>query len=362
MKILTVANMYPSAKDPTYGTFVKNFVDRLNKLNTGGSNKVVTICGRRNGKFSKLLTYIGYYFRLTYALISGSYDLIYVHTITFPTPALRIASLFKSLPLVFNVHGDDVLPDNNFKKRLKRLSRKLLPKALMIVSPSEYFKGIILSEFSELDPQKIFISPSGGIDRKFFIDKSNHISSGSPIEIGFVSRIDEKKGWDTFLQALSELRTKAIPFHATIAGRGAQSSLMLAMIEQLHLSDCVDYIGPVAHEKLPEVYASFDLFIFPSTRPNESLGLVGLEAMAAGTPVIASNMAGPAGYVTDTQNGFLFNPGDANDLCNKIAAFIALPEARKAEMGRLAKTTAAAYESTAVANALFKKLKTLKNE
>ena len=56
---------------------------------------------------------------------------------------------------------------------------------------------------------------------------------------------------------------------------------MLKMITDYQLNDAVDYIGAVAHDELPTVYASFDLFIFPSTRENESLGLVGLEAMTA---------------------------------------------------------------------------------
>lgn len=356
LKILTVANMYPSAADPTYGTFVKNFVDRLNSLNEGGSNRVVTIYGRRKGVVAKLKAYAGYYLRLTKALLTDSYDLVYIHTITFPTPALRVASLFRRLPMVFNVHGDDVLPSNRFKKMLKAMSRPLLRKSLMIVSPSDYFKGVVLKEFPDLDANKIVVSASGGIDRKFFVTRPERPTSGRPIEIGFVSRIDQGKGWDIFLNSLAMLRAEKVPFHATIAGRGAQSDAMLKMIADYQLNDAVDYIGAVAHDELPTVYASFDLFIFPSTRENESLGLVGLEAMAAGTPVIASNMAGPAGYVSPGIDGYLFPPADAAALAGEINRFISLSDDEKSSMRMKSIEKAATYESVSVASALFNRL------
>lgn len=367
LKMLTVANMYPSATDPTYGTFIKNFVTRINELNVGGSNRVVTIYGRRQGKLSKLLAYLSYYCRLTGALLARRYDLIYVHTITFPTPALRIASLFRRLPIVFNVHGDDVLPSNGFKRMLKRMSRPLLPKAKTIVSPSAYFKEVLLQEFPELNPDRIFVSPSGGIDSKFFVPHARQTASTlpgelpleRPVEIGFVSRIDTGKGWDTLLRAISALKAQGLKVHATFAGRGSQSSMLENMINELGLTREVNYVGPVAHDKLPALYASFDLFVFPTTRLNESLGLVGLEAMAAGTPVIASNMAGPAGYVTHGVNGYLFTPGSVEALTQALTTFIALPLATRHAFSVAAVQAARAYEADSVARTLYNHLLTL---
>lgn len=102
--------MYPSATDPVYGTFVKNFMDELRKRNHDGINDIVTIYGKRKWIISKLITYTGFYTRLILRLLFIQYDLVYVHTITFPSPGLRIASIFKHhIPLIFNVHGNDVL-------------------------------------------------------------------------------------------------------------------------------------------------------------------------------------------------------------------------------------------------------------
>ena len=65
------------------------------------------------------------------------------------------------------------------------------------------------------------------------------------------------------------------------------------------------------------MYLLMDCFIFPSTL-KESLGLVGLEAMACGIPVIASDSHGPTDYIEDRKNGFLFSTGDICSLIDKV--------------------------------------------
>lgn len=359
IRLLTVANMYPSDKDPVYGTFVRNFVDETKRLNPSGKNDIVVIKGRRCNAIAKLAAYISFYTRLTARLLFGKYDLIYIHTITFPIPPVRLIGLLKQLPIVFNVHGDDVLPSGKLKKVLKKIAIPEVRKAKMVVSPSEYFKNVLLEEIPGLEAEKIFVSPSGGIDAKFFTNKPAEASGDNIPCIGYVSRIDIGKGWDTFLHALSILQSRGIRFKAVIAGRGAQTPMMLKMVSDLKLNDCVEYIGPVSQNDLPKLYASFEIFAFPSTRRNESLGLVGIEAMAAGVPVIASNMAGPAGYVSHGSNGYLFSPGDHTELASQIENYLMLPLPEKAAMKKNAIATACSFESSKVSNALFNKLKTL---
>lgn len=356
MKILVVANMYPSAKDPVYGTFVKNFFEQVDKRNIGGSTTLCTIRGRRMGKFAKLSAYISYYLRLTGRLIFGKYDLVYVHTVAFPTPALRFASLFRKLPLVFNAHGGDVLTSNRFKRFLRDMSRPLLKKALLIVVPSDYFRQVFISVFPEVDRHRIVESPSGGLNRSFFRRKKSFPATGEPLRLGFVSRIDRGKGWNLFIDLVIRLNRSGIVCKGTIAGRGAQTESMLKYIETCDASGMVDYIGPQSHDKLPDLYSSFDLFIFP-TMASESLGLVGLEAMAAGTPVTASDMAGPKGYVVDGVNGYLFEPGNIDRLTDSVRKYAALSADEKLRMSDNAYRTATGYESEKVADELFERIK-----
>lgn len=358
MNILVISNMYPSVADPVYGTFVKNFVEDIRRRNEGGGVDVCTIYGRRKGKLAKAAAYASYYFRLTMALASSRHDLIYVHTITFPILPIRLVSLFRRLPLVFNVHGDDVLPSNRLKKMLKRIAAPVLPKARMVVCPSEYFRGVLKAEFPALDQSKVFVSPSGGLKPQFYRPKDRISGPDEPLVLGFVSRIDRGKGWNLFVDAVAELNARGIACRGVMAGRGVQTPQLERMIADKGMSGIIDYIGPQRPEDLPELYSSFDLFVFP-TCLSESLGLVGVEAMAAGTPVVASRLAGPTGYVIDGTNGFLFEPGNVDALVEAITGYARLDENGRRKMSEAARRKSLEYEAEKVGAELFEKIRSL---
>lgn len=358
MKILVVSNMFPSETDPSYGTFVKNFHDDILSRNGAGDTYLSTIRGRRYSKAAKLLAYTSFYSGLLWKLLARRYDLIYVHTVTFPTPALLVASVFRKLPLVLNVHGGDVLPSNSLKRKLRDLSAPLVRKALMIVTPSEYFKGVTLDVFKGLDKDRIFISPSGGVARKFFHKKTEINPGDRPLTLGFVSRIDRGKGWEIYLRAVKTLLDNGIACRGIIAGGGRQETMLHDEICRLGLDTNVKFIGRKSPDELSELYRTFDLFIFP-TCLSESLGLVGIEAMAAGVPVIASDIAGPAGYVRPGENGYLFTPGSSDDLATKITEYLQLDATQKQQMSETAYRAALPFESTHVASLLYAKLQRL---
>ena len=74
----------------------------------------------------------------------------------------------------------------------------------------------------------------------------------------------------------------------------------------------------VSQDELLDIYNSLEVFIFPTYRKSESLGLVGLEAMACERFLIASKNYGPTDYIIDNKNGFMFKPKNEIDLKNKI--------------------------------------------
>lgn len=363
MDILTVANMYPSAADPVYGTFVRNFVEQLETRNPCGHTDRVVIAGRRRGKWAKLRAYASFYPRAFMRMLFGRYDLIYVHTVTFPMIAVRAALLLRPrLPLVFNVHGDDVLPGSRFKRRLRSLAPPALRRALMVVSPSEYFRKVLLREFPDLSPDKIFVSPSGGIDAKFYCTGARRPAlDGRPLILGYVSRIDSGKGWDVYVEAVYLLRRSGLDVRGIMAGGGPQSKDLTALIAARGMSDHISVLGPQSHDSLPQVYSGMDLFIFPTERSAESLGLVGIEAMAAGVPVAASAIGGPTGYVRDGVNGYLFPPGDAVALAACVDRFVRLHETDRRQMARAALETARPFEATRVADDMYARLCALVN-
>ena len=78
----------------------------------------------------------------------------------------------------------------------------------------------------------------------------------------------------------------------------------------------------VSQEELVNIYNSLDLFVFPTYRKSESLGLVGLEAMSCKIPVLAAENYGPTDYIVNNKNGFFFKPQDSKILSKKIINII----------------------------------------
>ena len=349
MKVLIISNMYPSNGDPVYGTFVKVFTESVEKLNSGGTTKLIAIKGRSKMP-AKLWKYLSFYLREFAALTFRQYDIVYVHTITFPILPIILVSLFRRLPLIFNTHGTDLLGTARSTRLLRRLARSTVRKALAIVSPSEYFKERIKEYLPDYPDNRIFVSPSGGVDTSLFCP-AKKTSSGIPV-IGYVSRIDRGKGWDLFVKAIANLIKEGYKIKAIMAGRGSEEPLLKDAIKRYGLENTVSYIGPVAHDRLPEVYNSFDVFAFTTTT-TESLGLVGIEAMACGVPVIGSDFAGPKCYIADGVNGYLFRKGDATDLTLKLKKYLDSTPYEKESLSKGARCTAKNYDTHTVMSSLF---------
>lgn len=165
MKILVISNMYPSTKDPVYGTFVKEFMDSIVMKNRSGETELIAI--EDGGKYiiDKLYEYFTFYFKNLFELLFFRYDLTYVHTIYIIIP-IKIASIFKKLPLVFNTHGADLL-GGGMASCLRKLSKPILNRAISVVSPSNYFKKEIIKFLLDYPAEKIFVSPFGGVNLSF---------------------------------------------------------------------------------------------------------------------------------------------------------------------------------------------------
>ena len=206
-------------------------------------------------------------------------------------------------------------------RRLLNFSVPILRDSLAIVVPSDYFKEVLLKEMPFLKNKKVIISPSGGVEGSFF---SNNYSENKIPVIGYVSRIDEGKGWDVLVESLSILRKMGLEFKAFFYGRGKQEEQLRSQISQLGLVDTTFLEGAKSHEELVAIYKTFDVFVFPTVRRAESLGLVGLEAMASSVPVIGSRIGGLNTYINDNINGFLFSAGDSKALAEKIKHYFCL--------------------------------------
>jgi len=353
--ILLISNMYPSKEDYTYGIFVKNFEEQIIKNEFTIAHKCV-ISGRGKNTYEKIQKYINFFKQTIYSTLSTKYDLIYVHYIGHSLlPLLFIKNKIKK-PLILNAHGSDVLPNTQTGKFIQKLVTPVIKKATMIVVPSNYFKDIVHNKFN-IDKSKIFISPSGGIDTNLF-RPFNKYKENNELIIGYVSRIDQGKGWDILLQAIKLLIDEGHKtFKVLLIGGGSQEKQLLKMIKVLKLENNTTFIGKVSHQDLVHYYNNMNIFVFPTIRSAESLGLVGLEAMACGIPVIGSNIGGLKGYIKNGYNGELFEAGNINQLSKIIKKFILMNKQDLQNYSKHSVATAAQYDSNVISKHLSNKLK-----
>lgn len=348
--ILVISNMYPSKKYPNYGVFVRNFVDQLSK---DEQVKVVSMT-KKSSKWAKLIGYLMFYCKVFFQYVFGNYKLVYVHYAGYNSPPIILGRIFnRKSKLIVNVHGSDVTPEKPLEEKTNFMTKILVRKADLTVVPSTYFKSVVQHKYGRIP---IYVSPSAGVNLQLF-SKNDIPKENNEYTIGYVSRIDEEKGWDTLLKAFKNVKQVIPHIHLIMVGGGAQEASAIEMIKDLDLEDSVTKIRMLSQKELVNIYNSLDAFIFPSTRAGESLGLVGLESMACGTPVIGSNFGGIKTYVKDGYNGYLFKPGNQEELEKTILKFHELSIDEKERMSNNSLETAKSYDSKLVNAKLISKVK-----
>lgn len=348
-KIFLVSNMFPSSKYPSYGIFVQNFVDQIKKSDLFCISQTVTL-HKTQMKIWKMIKYLKFYIYIIFKGITCKYDILYVHFISHSAiPIYVLSSVKPRIKLILNAHGSDIINNGNFLHRINDLFlSKLYDKADLIVVPSNSFKIEIQKRTLKKNHKKIIHSYSSGIDRQLFKPSNDFHHSNNRLNIGFVSRIVEEKGWRVFFDSLKLLyvKNKYISFQAHIVGDGIDFSLAKKIIADGDLNNKVIFYGELQQSKLPDFLNRMDLFVFPSYR--ESLGLVGLEAMACGVPVIGSDIDGIKEYLKHKENGFLFEKGNPESLVEQILNFVWLNEDDKKKMSREASNTVIKFDSRTV--------------
>ena len=138
---------------------------------------------------------------------------------------------------------------------------------------------------------------------------------------GFVGRISQEKGLHVLIQAFQNCAGEED--RLLIAGKGevGLGESVIDSIRQMASSDSrIKLLGFVEEEKMDDFFASIDVLVFPSINRLEAFGIVQMEAMSAGIPVIASNLPGVRTLIRKSGYGLLSEPGDANDLTRAMVA------------------------------------------
>lgn len=315
-RILIVSNMYPSEKYPHYGVFVQNTAE---VLRSKGFAVDVVAKTKQTGRFDKILGYIHFYTRIILKGLCKHYDVVYGHYASHTALPLLLLNKIRKRKLIINVHGNDLVPETENDEKYMPLVRNLLIKADAVICPSEYFRGIVVDQF-HVSEEKTLVYPSGGVDINIFrkIPKEQ-AAQELRLEtdcryIGYISRLEEKKGWDLFLEAAAMLKKKDPSSKFIVVGDGDQAESFIRKVAALGLEQDIEKFPLLSQKKIAAVFNMLDVFVFPTYRKSESLGLVGLEAMACRIPVVLPDQYGPSSYGVDGENAFMFRSGDAQSL------------------------------------------------
>lgn len=318
MKILIVSNMYPDKKNPSTGTFVKNFCEQLELL---GIKYGKSFLKKKDTKILKVVAYCSFYLKSFYKCVFQKYSLVYIHYPSFSSVPVLLARKIRKFEIYVNVHGSDVIPQKYFQKKMHRFTVAAINSSSKVIVPSQYFKSIIINKYG-VRKEKVFVYPSGGVDlekfkmydqRKVMNLKEQYNISLDMNVIGFVSRMTISKGWRIYLEAIKKIIDDGYSCVFFMIGSGDDDDKVIKEIERLRLKEYIIRLPQQSQEKLVNFYNLFDIFVFP-TMATESLGLVAIEAMACGCIVVGSDYAAPGDFIKNGYNGKTFIKGNSNAL------------------------------------------------
>jgi D-inositol-3-phosphate glycosyltransferase len=221
----------------------------------------------------------------------------------------------------------------------------------------------------QADTRKVVIIPPG-VDLSHFypipVDEAKDFV-GIPHDMGlllYVGRIEPLKGIDTLLQAVVRMRKEGVFSErdlclAVIGGEpelsqealSAEMARLQAMRQQFGLDGLVTFLGRRSQDSLPYYYSAAEAVVVPSFY--ESFGMVALEAMACGTPVVASEVGGLAFLVQDGKTGFTVPVDEPDALSERLTELIRQPDLRH-KMGSQAAVFAKKYAWEKIAERILK--------
>lgn len=202
--------------------------------------------------------------------------------------------------------------------------KKALHHADRILAVSHYTRDRLLQE-QNLDPAKISLLPNTFDSSRFTISpkpqkllRRYQLSADLPI-ILTVARLDKKeqyKGYDRIIKSLPKIRARLPDIRYILVGQGNDRPRIEKLIEQLNLQDCVTLAGFISDDELVDHYNLCDVFAMPSQ--GEGFGIVYLEALACGKPVLGGNQDGAIDALCNGELGALVDPNDVESIATTL--------------------------------------------
>jgi D-inositol-3-phosphate glycosyltransferase len=267
------------------------------------------------------------------------YDIIHSHYWMSGIAAGSLSDLWSGTPIVHMFHTLGEMKNRIARSEAEREGEYRLNGERQVLGRVDRITVATLAELTQLrflykaDPNKMVVIPPG-VDVSHFYpipaDEAKSFVGLKPEErmILFVGRIEPLKGVDTLIEAMACLQLKEShrPVHLAIIGGDPTASpeqmtvemaRLQKLCEVLGLDQSVVFLGKRDQDKLPYYYSAAEVLVMPSHY--ESFGMVALEAMACGTPVIASEVGGLAYLVRDGETGFTIPAEEPDMLCEKLS-------------------------------------------
>lgn len=268
-----------------------------------------------------------------------TYDIIHSHYWMSGVAAESLSDFWSGTPIVHMFHTLGEMKNRIAQSEAEREGGYRIDGENQVLRRANRIVVATLAELTQLrflykgDPSKMIVIPPG-VDVGHFYpipsDEAKLYIGLKPDDrmVLFVGRIERLKGVDTLIEAMSCLKIKGdlYPVHLAIIGgdpsasredMSAEMARLQAMCDDLAMGQTVVFLGKRNQDKLPYYYSAAEVLVMPSHY--ESFGMVALEAMACGTPVIASEVGGLAYLVRDGETGFTIPDQEPETLCDKIS-------------------------------------------
>jgi glycosyltransferase involved in cell wall biosynthesis len=293
--------------------------DRWERLAYSGTMHEAVASGCANKLLFVLFSLAMFWSGLSVALRTRA-DLIHAH---WWAPGGLVGALISSLtgrPLVLTTHGTDVeiLSHANW---IVLLARRVFGRAQVATCGSGYLRaqlialgvGSVRVRVIPMPVSRLFEACAEGFTSS---DHRREEKARESCTVLTVARLTAQKDIATLLEALSLLRERGRAIRLIVVGDGPQRGSLESRAASLGLANDVEFRGTVAPQYLPAIYRSCDVFVLPSV--GEGLGLVLVEALLCGKPVVATSGGGATDVVTDDETGLLVPQRSALALADAI--------------------------------------------
>ncbi len=241
--------------------------------------------------------------------------------------AMKLSKQFK-VPFLVTIHGQDLHWTIFRNKKARKFVEEVINNSVKTILVSKKLKEIADKELNLLN-RKLSVIPNGVNPTEICI--SDSVSElelkqeyDGKIIILSIANLIKRKGIDLSIRAISTLKKRLPNLIYLIGGDGPERNNLEKLVYDLDLGGCVKFLGKLSHRSVMEYMSICNVFLLPSWK--EAFGVVYVEAMAHGKPVIGCQGEGIDGIIINGYNGMLVKPHDVDSIVEAIDYLISNPE------------------------------------